>query len=72
MCLAQGCGQAIPRGYFMCTTHWRLVPPEVKRVWRESVSDYLADRSRDAGEALIENRREIVQIVAAIEAGTAP
>lgn len=39
-CEAQGCTTNVEPGYFMCAPHWRLVPREVKALFRASVSDW--------------------------------
>ena len=65
-CRVTGCSNRIPDRYLMCPGHWRMVPPEVKRLWQ---TQWTEERTPGWREALTENLREVLRIVKAVEAG---
>lgn len=71
-CRAIGCDTKVSDRFFMCSKHWRLVPPELKHAFRQSVQDLAADRSGsvERARAFLGNMAEIARIVHAIEQST--
>lgn len=63
-CEALGCEKQTR--YLMCPAHWRMVPPEIKRVWE---AQFRETRDGPWRLALWENLAELQRVVRAIEQG---
>ena len=69
-CHAIGCHKALAVKFLMCATHWRLVPPIVKKLWRWACADHeLTKGNPGSNEAWYENYEEVRRIVDCIERG---
>lgn len=68
-CRAIECKTLVPFGYLMCAFHWRLVPAEVKTIWRTTY--FLEERTPGWREAASENLAEMLRITRAVELGVA-
>lgn len=66
-CRALDCQERTP--YLMCAAHWRMVPPELKRLWRVTMLQ-LDQETPGAGRgAAMDNLAELQRVVQAIERG---
>lgn len=70
LCAQTGCLTLVPTGYLMCVRHWRMVPAEVRRVWRQTINE--RDLTPAWREAALANLDEMRRIVGAIEHGVRP
>jgi len=70
-CSALGCGRRVPERYLMCRKHWATVPRDVRKAWSITLRQYRSRPNRSSALTVVENRRELVRIVAAIERGEA-
>lgn len=62
-CQALGCKEQSD-GRLMCRWHWRMVPSDLRKVWRHAWRDYEADHDAPS---LIHNLNELRGLVAEAE-----
>src|SRR5258706_7385790 len=55
-CPIPGCRERVSDNYFMCSRHWRLVPPEVRKAWSITLRQYNSMPTQESARATIENK----------------